>query len=195
MGAILPDEEVTLRDGSRVLVRPVVPEDKELFVRGWEHFGDESRYRRFMGAKGHLSPRELAYFTELDHVDHEAIGARDAESGEGVGVARYVRSAEHPEVAEAAVSVVDDWQARGLGGELLRRLTARAREQGIERFQATLFAFNHSMLSLFEGVGEVDVHERGHGQLEIDVEFPCDEEKGLGAALRAAAKGLVRLRP
>jgi RimJ/RimL family protein N-acetyltransferase len=173
----------------------VVAEDKALFADAWQRFGDESRYRRFMGAKGDLSPRELAYFTEVDHVDHEAIGARDAESGEGVGVARYVRLREHPEVAEAAVSVVDDWQGRGLGGELLRRLTDRARDHGIERFQASLFAYNRSMLALFEEIGEVEVRERSGGQIEIDVELPCDEEKGLGAALRAAARGLVRLRP
>jgi RimJ/RimL family protein N-acetyltransferase len=185
---------VALRDGSRVLIRPVRPEDKDLFVRGWERFGEESRYRRFMSAKPGLTPRDLAYFTEIDHVNHEALGARDAETGEGVGVARYVRSPGAPEVAEAAVSVVDDWQGRGLGGALLRRLTARAREQGVERFQASLFASNHSMLALFEAIGEVEVRERGYDQIEIDVEFPCDDQ-GLGTALRAAAKGLVRLRP
>jgi RimJ/RimL family protein N-acetyltransferase len=195
MGGIVPEAEVTLRDGSRVLVRPVEPGDKELFRRGWERFGEESRYRRFMSAKPGLSERELTYFTDVDHENHEAIGARDAETGEGVGVARYVRLPGHPEIAEAAVSVVDEWQGRGVGGELLRRLTARAREQGIERFQASLFAFNHSMLALFEDVGEVEVHDQGSGQLEIDVELPCDREKGLGAALRAAAQGLVRLRP
>jgi RimJ/RimL family protein N-acetyltransferase len=189
------DEEVALRDGSRVLVRPVQPGDKALFAASWQHFGDESRYRRFLGAKGDLSASDLAYFTEVDHVDHEAIGARDADSGEGVGVARYVRLREDPEVAEAAVSVVDHWQGRGLGGELLQRLANRARENGIERFRASLFAYNHTMLALFEEVGEVAVRERGMGQIEIDVELRCDEPKGLGAALRAAAKGLVRLRP
>jgi RimJ/RimL family protein N-acetyltransferase len=195
MAGIVPEEEVALRDGSRVLIRPVQPADKALFAESWEHFGEESRYRRFLGAKGELSARELAYFTEVDHVDHEAIGARDAESGAGVGVARYVRLAEQPAVAEAAVSVVDAWQRRGLGGELLRRLTGHAREHGVERFQASLFAFNHSMLALFEEVGEVQVHERGMGQIEIDVELPCDRERGLADALRAAARGLVRLRP
>jgi RimJ/RimL family protein N-acetyltransferase len=194
MGGIVPEEEVTLRDGSRVLVRPVEAGDKALFLQGWEQFGEESRYRRFLSAKGDLSPRDLAYLTEIDHVDHEAIGARDAATGQGVGVARYVRLREHPEVAEAAVSVVDDWQGRGVGGELLRRLTTRAREHGIERFQASLLAHNRSMLALFEEVGEVEVRERGTGQIEIDVELPC-EERGLGKALRAAAKGLVRLRP
>jgi len=175
-----------------VLIRPVQPGDKQLFARAWERFGEESRYRRFLGAKATLTRHDLQYFTEVDHVDHEAIGARDAETGEGVGVARYVRLAD-PSVAEAAVSVVDDWQGRGLGGELLGRLTERANEHGIERFRASLFAFNREMLGLFEDIGEVDVREQHGAQLEIDVELPCDR-KGLGDALRAAAKGLVRLR-
>ena len=87
------------RDPARRLrgaIRPGRAEDKELFVAGWERFGEESRYRRFMGAKGGLSERDLAYFTEVDHADHEALGALDAETGEGVGVARYVRLADSP---------------------------------------------------------------------------------------------------
>jgi len=188
-------EEVTLRDGSAVLIRPVQPEDKALFVAGWEQFGEESRYRRFMGAKGSLSAGDLEYLTELDHVNHEALGARDAETGEGVGVARYVRLPDHPTVAEAAVAVVDAWQRRGLGGELLGRLTVRARANGVERFHASLFAVNRSMLALFEELGELEVRNVGEGRIEIDVELPCEPDSGLIAALRAAAKGLVRLRP
>ena len=189
------EDEVTLRDGSSVLIRPVQPADKELFVAGWEQFGEESRYRRFMGAKSSLSRADLAYLTEIDHIDHEALGARDAGTGEGVGVARYVRLAGRPEVAEAAVAVVDGWQRRGLGGELLRRLTERARANGVERFHASLFAMNHSMIALFEDLGELEVHNVGEGRIEIDVQLPCEPETGLVAALRAAAKGLVRLRP
>jgi hypothetical protein len=73
MGGIVPEEEVALRDGSRVLIRSVQPGDKALFAESRRHFGEESRYRRFLGAKGDLSARDLAYFTEVDHVDHEAI--------------------------------------------------------------------------------------------------------------------------
>jgi GNAT superfamily N-acetyltransferase len=189
------DEKVRLDDGSAVLIRPVQPDHKELFLAGWEQFGDESRYRRFLGGKGSLSQKDLAYFTEVDHVDHEAIGARDAKTGEGVGVARYVRLPDTPEVAEAAVAVIDEWQHRGVGGELLRRLTERARENGVERFQARLFALNRAMIALFEELGELEVQHSGDGQIEIDVELPCEPRSSLGAALRAAARGLVRLRP
>src|SRR5215217_5808390 len=90
---------VDLPDGSEVIVRPVRPEDKPLFAAGWERFGEESRYRRFMGYKTALTPRELESFTELDHVDHEAIGALEPQTGEGLGVARYMRNPDRPDTA------------------------------------------------------------------------------------------------
>ena len=186
-------ELVDLPDGSEVLVRPVQPEDKPLFVAGWQHFGEESRYRRFLGAKGDLTARDLAYFTEVDHVDHEAIGARDAESGAGVGVARYVRLPEQPTVAEAAVSVVDAWQGRGLGGLLLRRLCHRAAQNGIRVFTAGLLASNHSMLHLFEKLGTVHVTEREGPELFIAVELQVSDAPTLELALRSAATGHIGL--
>jgi GNAT superfamily N-acetyltransferase len=78
----------------------------------------------------------VRYLTEVDHHDHEAIVALDEESGEGIGVARYVRTRERPEVAEVAVTVVDDWQGRGLGTRLLEVVSARAREEDIRSFTA-----------------------------------------------------------
>jgi hypothetical protein len=51
------------------------------------------------------------------------------------------------------------------------------------------------MIALFEDIGELEVRHAGEGRLEIDVELPCEPASGLGAALRAAAKGLVGLRP
>src|SRR5215216_5964394 len=68
-GTPAPGEIVDLPDGSEVLIRPVRPEDKPLFLAGWAKFGEESRYRRFMGYKTRLTSRELEFFTDLDHVD------------------------------------------------------------------------------------------------------------------------------
>src|SRR3954468_7726796 len=119
------EERVRLRDGSAVIVRPVRPEDRDLFIAGFERMSQESRYRRFMSHKKKLSEQELDFFTRLDHDLHEAIGALDADTGEGAGVARMHRRPEDPSIAEAAVTVVDDWQGRGLGGMLLERLPAR----------------------------------------------------------------------
>ena len=108
---------------------------------------------------------ELSFFTEIDHIDHEAIGALDPESGEGLGVARYVRDLDRPHAAEAAVSVIDAMQGRGLGGLLLRRLCHRAAQNGIRVFTAGLLASNHSMLHLFEKLGSVHVTDRDGPEL------------------------------
>jgi GNAT superfamily N-acetyltransferase len=183
-------EVVRLRDGAEVLIRPVRSEDKPLFVAGFERLGNESRYLRFMGVKKRLSTDELASFTEIDHSDHDAVGALDPETGEGLGVARAVRLRDRPQVAEAAVAVIDAWQGRGLGGVLLRALTARAVEHGIRCFTASLFTSNSSMLHLFERLGPVHLRGMEDGTMLIDIELPVDGD-ALRVALRSAATGHV----
>ena len=178
-----------LKDGATVVIRPVVAEDKPLFVAGFERFSEESRYRRFMSHKKRLTAAELAFFTELDHHEHEALGAIDPRTGEGLGVARYIRDPRDPSAAEAAVAVVDGWQGRGLGRALLDRLARRAVEEGVTHFTASLFTDNRDMLRLFQRLGEVEVTGRGGDTWEIDVELPVGA--GLGDALRAAAAGEV----
>ncbi len=185
-------ELVALRDGAEVLIRPVEPDDKPLFVAGWERFSRESRYMRFMGAKGGLTTAELAFFTEIDHVDHEALGALDPASGEGVGVARYLRDKDRPHAAEAAVSVIDAMQGRGLGGKLLRRLCHHATQNGIRVFTAGLFTHNRSMLRLFEKLGDVTVTGRNGPETYIDVELQVSDSPTMELALRSAATGHVR---
>ena len=135
-----------------MLVRPVAAADKPLFVAGFARLSEESRYRRFLAAKKSLSNDELAFFTELDHHGHEALGAVDPRSGEGLGVARYLRDPARDEVAEAAVAVIDDWQGRGLGRALLERLAIRAHDEGIRHFSASLLV-EPRMLAMFKRRG------------------------------------------
>ncbi len=156
-------ERVALRDGNEIILRPIAAEDAPLLLEGFEqHFSDDSRYRRFMAAKRQMSPRELAYFTDVDHADHEAIVALDPATGEGIGVARFVRAAPGALAAEVAVAVADEWQGCGVGGVLLERLAARARELGVSEFTASLLASNQAMLALFERLGGVEIaHDSG----------------------------------
>jgi RimJ/RimL family protein N-acetyltransferase len=176
-----------LRDGSRVRVRPIRPEDKPRLLEAFDRLGRGSRYRRFLGHKKELSVDELASLTEVDHHDHEALAALDPETGEGLGVARYVRLPDRPNAAEAAVTVVDDWQGRGVGGLLLRLLAKRAREEGIREFDASLLTDNRAMLALFRRLGALRVVRAGTVQ-EIQVALPLGEPC-VDEALRAAARG------
>jgi GNAT superfamily N-acetyltransferase len=184
-------ENVRLRDGSHVLVRAVRPDDKPLFIAGFERLSEESRYLRFMGYKKVLSLRDLEFFTELDHADHEAIGAIDPFTGEGLAVARYMRLAHDRSSAEAAVVVIDAWQGRGLGSVLLERLVDRARAAGIERFEATLFTDNKAMLALFERIGEIEVLQHEGQTMQIDIALSTGDDDALHEALRVAARGEV----
>ena len=93
------------------------------------------------------------YFTGVDHRDHEALGALDHVRGGGVGIARYVRDREDPYAAEIAVTVIDGWQGRGLGTELLAQLSERACQEGIRRFTAAVAADNAAMTGLLRNFG------------------------------------------
>ena len=116
-----------LRDGSRIVIRPIEPDDRAGLAQGFERLSPESRYRRFFGPVAHLSERDLDYLTRVDHRDHEALVAIEEETGEGVGVARYVRTG--PDVAEPAMVVVGRLAGPGCGDPAARR-AGRARARG-----------------------------------------------------------------
>lgn len=161
-------KRVILRDGSKVLIRPVRSGDAPLLADGFARLSPQSRWMRFLGTKTSLSAAELRYFTEVDHHDHEAIGALSAADGRGVGIARYVRDSNDPQSAEIAVTILDDWQGRGLGTELLARLSDRARQAGIDRFTALVGAENTAMAGLLRKMGACLVG-RGPGTVEYEV--------------------------
>jgi GNAT superfamily N-acetyltransferase len=172
---------VALRDGSRVRLRQIRSSDKEMLRRSFDRLSGESRYRRFLAPTPELSEAMVRYLTEIDHHNHEAIVALDEETGEGIGVARYVRSLARPNVAEVAVTVVDDWQGRGLGTLLLEVVSARAREEQITTFTALMLASNQEMMELLESLGPVRVVDREVGTVEIEAPIP---EVGLAPVIR-----------
>jgi GNAT superfamily N-acetyltransferase len=188
-----PDEEYCehLRDGTAVLIRPIRPGDKAKLVEGLERLSPESRYRRFLRPISSLTERELQYLTEIDYADHFAWGALavDEPGQPGLGIARYVRDPKDPEVAEAAVAVVDAAQGKGLGTLLLRRLIGTARAHGIRVFRAWALAENRTVI---EGLKALGAHlHRDDALIRIDLDLPeTFEGSPLAAALRAAAGGM-----
>jgi GNAT superfamily N-acetyltransferase len=193
-------ELVGLRDGSELAIRPVRPGDKPAIAAGFERLSPESRYRRFFAPLERLSERDLAYLTEVDHRDHEALIGFDAPTREPVGVARYIRGAE-PTHAEVAVAVVDHRQGRGIATALLERLVRRAREEGITHFVALVLRENREAIELFEHLTPGDARPRrsASGRLELVIPLPEPggeiRESRLGRALRAAARGTLSANP
>jgi RimJ/RimL family protein N-acetyltransferase len=160
--------QVVLRDGSAVLIRPVRSTDAALLTDGFARLSERSRRLRFLGRKDTLTEAELRYYSDVDHHDHEALGAIDHVRGGGVGIARYVRDREDPGTAEIAVTIVDDWQGRGLGTELLARLSDRACQEGIGRFTALVAADNAAVAGLLRNSG-AGLVRRGPGTVEYEI--------------------------
>ena len=139
---------------------------------GFYHLSPTSSYRRFLSASPVLTDQMLHALTDIDHRDHEAIIALDEHGREGLGIAHYVRSLERPAVAEVALTVVDDWQGRGLGTFLLELISARARQEGIRTFTALMLAENRRMRHLLKRLGPVRVIDEERGTVEVEVAIP-----------------------
>jgi ribosomal protein S18 acetylase RimI-like enzyme len=139
---------VRVRDGASAVVRPVRRADGPLLADGFARLSPRSRRMRFLIGKNMLSAKEVSYFTDVDHHNHEALGALDAVTGCGVGIARFVRAKDDPRSADIAITVVDEWQGRGLGTELMRRLAQRALEEGIRYFRALASSDNVAVVAL-----------------------------------------------
>src|SRR5437660_6001953 len=89
-----------MANGTRVSFRQVDASDRTAFATLFTRLTPQSRHQRFLTPKRELTPRELTFFTDVDHLNHEAIAAIDQLDGSIVGVARYVRDAERPDTAE-----------------------------------------------------------------------------------------------
>ena len=148
MTATAVPEAVELRCGSLIVIRPVQPTDGELLLDGFARLSVRSRYARFLTAKRELTPAEVRFFTDVDHYDHDALGAIDPRTGRGIGVARFVRSRTDAQRAEVAITVVDDWQRCGVGTALVTRLAVRALRVGVFSFTAVIGADNEAMIGL-----------------------------------------------
>jgi RimJ/RimL family protein N-acetyltransferase len=185
----------TLRNGAPVIVRPILPEDKDRLIDAFARLSETSRYHRFGTPVRRLTEAQLQYLTEIDYVDHMAWVALDptAQGEPGLGVARYVRLPDEPEIAEAAVTVVDSHQGLGLGTLLLGVLGLSAVGHGIHAFRAYVLEENQAVQDLFAGLGATMHHEGP--MLRVDVPLPDDPRKlpdtPTGRVFRAVATRLL----
>jgi GNAT superfamily N-acetyltransferase len=162
----------TVRDGGAIVIRAIRPDDKERLREHSRGLSTESVYHRFMIYKRELSDEELRRFTELDFDQQVGIAAIVSERAREhiIGVGRYLRTSK--ERAEAAFSVIDTHQGRGIGTLLLVHLSRIARLKGITDFEADVLGDNVHMLDVIAASGfEVQArHDRGvvHLVMRID---------------------------
>jgi GNAT superfamily N-acetyltransferase len=143
----------TLRDGRRIEIRALRPDDRADLIAAVGRSSAQSLYRRFFAVKRDFAEPEIEFFLNVDFVDHVALVAVVDEGGRSViaGGARYV--VVQPGKAEVAFAVVDQYQGQGLGAALMHHLAAIARRAGLKELIAEVLPDNSPMLKVFEKSG------------------------------------------
>jgi acetyltransferase len=146
------ERELRLRDGTRLQMRAIRPDDaarERAFVAA---MSDTSRYYRFMHSVTTLSDDMIARFTQLDYDREMALIALTADESVIAGVARYSPNADGKTV-EFAVAIGDTWQGRGLGEQLMRNLIRCAKDAGYAEMEGSVLQANQAMLALAGRLG------------------------------------------
>ncbi len=187
----------TLRDGTSITIRPIAAEDREDFRRAFGETSANTRYLRFF-AVSNLSEKMLTYLTDVDQFDHIALVATmtspDLKTERGIGVARVIRLEHGGDVAEAAITVVDAMQRRGVGLTLAREVEAAARARGIRTIRAEVLESNSAMRAILESTGAQPVATReGTGTLSYDIAIAAEPPSGtrIVSLLRGAAQTMA----
>lgn len=166
----------TTPDGCAYVMRPITPEDRDGLQRAFHEASAQTRYLRFGLASSTLNDAALTYLTNVDQQGHVAIVATvtspDLKDERGIGVARLVRSKDRPDVAEAAVAVIDDMQQKGVGRALTFELGRAALARGITKLRAEVLHANTTMRGILEKLGAKPVaSENSDGLVVYELEL------------------------
>jgi RimJ/RimL family protein N-acetyltransferase len=142
----------TLKDGTKVTIRAIRPEDAPSILEAFGKLDRESVYRRFFSPKKELSASELEQLTTVDF-DRVVALVVTAETPNGetlIAGGRYaVEPIDRPKTAELAFLTSATHRGRGIASVLLRHLVKLAREAGLSALEADVLAENAAMLNVF----------------------------------------------
>jgi acetyl coenzyme A synthetase (ADP forming)-like protein len=161
------EADIALRDGSTVHVRPIRPDDETRLLDLLTSLSPDARTLRFFSAGVDLAGLARDD-SQVDYLQSYGLIATTGPDGHIVGHASYSRL--HPECAEIAFTIADEYQGRGLGTLLLGQLAEVAAANGIVEFRAVVLPSNYRMLKVFRDSGfPVMTHT---GPDEIHLEMP-----------------------
>lgn len=152
-------------------VRLMGPDDKDGLQRGFSCLSKRSVLQRFNSPLKALTPGQLRYLTDIDNRSHLAVCAYVSKGGEdfGIAVARYVAIGQSGETAELALTVIDNYQNRGVGSMLLEELMALARCNGISTLRAHVRTDNRPMLHILNRYAPRLVRDGGLYRADIRI--------------------------
>lgn len=168
--------EIHLKDGTRVTVRPIRPDDAPRLQVTFSRLSSESVYLRFLETLKELTIERARELATVDYSARMALVAEFQEAGDThvIGVARYAAiGPQRPGAAECAITVIDAFQGRGLATALIQRLVEYARSQGLKSFIGNIHHTNAPILRFIKK-GGLQAHrvmtEPGMWEITIDID-------------------------
>lgn len=150
----------TLGKGGSVRIRPVRADDAEGLKLSYQRLSPQSRYYRFFTSRSALADQLAESLTNIDHERHFAWAVFDPDarsevgddSGLSIGAARIIRDAD-PTMAEAALSIVDEYHNLGIGRFLIELMVHTAADVGIDVLRFEILRENRPMIMLIASMG------------------------------------------
>lgn len=170
-----PETQVTLKDGTQVSLRSVDACDRQCILDGFDQLSDRSRYSRYHTSMKRLPENYLSCLTSADNLNNVVVVAHltRKKPDKGVGLARYVRLAEEDGVAEFSLTVIDEYQNRGLGAFLLEYLVEHARQNHISVLRGYVLSDNKPMIRLLKRYNSKG-RSSGDGTLCYEIDTTVD---------------------
>ena len=152
----------TLANGTRVLIRPIKPEDEEKHFAFFHSLSRQTNYYRFFSYRKKLTHEQITRFTQIDYDREMAIIALVEENGKEktIGVNRLVYYPRDDRY-EFALVVTDDWQDKGVGKVLMEKLISIARDRGIKTIYGNILAENNRMIQFCRRFGFKEYQSEG----------------------------------
>jgi acetyltransferase len=177
----------SLRDGRRVTLRPVLPQDAELEQGLVRRLSVQARYNRFFVPIRELPQNVLEQLAHVDHRHHVALVAETFVDGiaQAVGEAQYVVD-DSTRDCEFAVVVADEWQRQGIATRLVESLIEHARDAGLRHMVGDVLATNDAMLTMMRKLGFSVRTQPGDARvvqvrLDLRAESTIERQRAVGA--------------
>jgi len=169
--------EVRLRNGARVVIRPITIADVAALQAFHNGLSAQTVYQRHFRVLPHLSDEMARYYCDVDGHDRFALVATNPAHDDAlIAVVRFDR--EEATTAEYAALVTDEFQGLGLGSAMTRRLIQAAVARGVRTLFALVLPGNQGMLQLLHDLGlpERRRYEDGAERVEIQLVTPAPSE-------------------
>ncbi|WP_432459804.1 bifunctional acetate--CoA ligase family protein/GNAT family N-acetyltransferase [Agarivorans sp. QJM3NY_25] len=172
------EEYCQIKSGTRVLLRPILPEDEPNHLAFDSSLSEEDRYKRYFGARGQMTHEEMALLTQIDYAREMAFIAVDEQACDNRAILGVVRASIDPDNLEAefAMAVRSDLQGQGIGKQLLQKLIRYYQSTGTQTLSGITMMQNRGMAGLAKHLGFRVKFELEEGVIEMHLDLQSESD-------------------